>query len=271
MLDDSFRVRYKSVPIAISNQNDFSPTGIHNHNEFEILLIKSGSCTVCVAGEEYTAKQGDMFFINPMEVHEIAVNDTAPYEHKCMCFDTSLIMNNRISETLKNECTNIVHKVNGEPYLSDLFEKIFDEVKAGGKTYAMDVTAYITLMFSYLLKNSMVDEKISPKENTFCQNVLSFINEHYCEKITSRQAAEACFLNHSYFCRKFKEDFGKSFSAYLNTHRVSVARTMLEESGETVTAISEMCGFETPAYFSKCFKEYTGILPLEYKKGKRSL
>ena len=276
MLDDSFRIRYKSVPVAISEQNHFNATKLHNHNEFEILFIKSGSCTVRIAGKEYYAKAGDLIFINPMEVHEVIVNSDKPYEHKCVCFDISLIMNSRISDELKNECTSIIHIIRGNTehgaYLKNLFEKVFSEVKCENKTSAMEVTAYITLMFSYLLKNSLVDEKrANPKETKFCSDILAYINEHYKEKITSKQAAEDCFLNHSYFCRKFKENFGMSFSAYLNIYRISVARTMLEENTESISKISEMCGFDTPTYFSKCFKNYVGVLPFEYKKGKRSL
>ncbi len=275
MFDDSFKIRYKSVPIAINEQKSFWPTKLHNHNEFEILLITSGSCTVRIANKEYEAKSGDMIFINPMEVHEITVNKDTPYSHQCICFDISVIMNNRISENLKNECTNIVHIIKGETkhslHLKDLFQKVFGEVRSEGKTFAMDVTAYITLIFSYLLKHSLIDEKrANPKETAFCRDVSAYISANYSEKITSKQAADKCFLNHSYFCRKFKETFGISFSAYLNIYRISVARTMLEGDIENISMISEKCGFETPTYFSKCFKSYVGVSPFEYKKGKRS-
>lgn len=275
MLDDSFKVRYKSVPIAISEQNHFLPTKLHNHSEFEILFINKGSCTVCVASKEYYAKAGDLIFINPMEVHEVIVNSDKPYAHQCICFDISVIMNSRISDGLKNECTSIIHIIRGNSEHSEclkkLFGKVFSEFKCENKTFAMEITAYITLMFSYLLKNSLVDEKrANPKESKFCSDILAYINEHYNEKITSKQVADECFFNHSYFCRKFKENFGMSFSAYLNIYRISVARTMLEENAESVSKISEMCGFDTPTYFSKCFKNYVVVLPIEYKKGKRS-
>lgn len=275
MLDDSFKINYKSVPIAISEQNHSSPTKLHNHNEFEILLINEGACTVHIANREYSAKSGDMIFVNPMEVHEITVNQDTPYAHQCICFDISVIMNNRISENLRNECTSIIHLVSGETthgtHLKDLFKRIIYEVKNEGKTFAMDITAYITLMFSYLLKNSLVDiKRANPEESRFCSDVLAYINAHYNEKITSKQVAEECFLNHSYFCRKFKENFGISFSSYLNIYRISVARTMLDGNTENIAKVSEMCGFDTPAYFSKCFKNYVGVLPFEYKRGKRS-
>lgn len=276
MLDDSFRIRYKEVPVAISEQHSFYPTKLHNHSEFEILYITSGSCTACVAGREYHLESGDLIFINPVEVHSVSVNSGTPYSHKCMCFDLSIIMNNRICENLKGECTSVVHLIKGDTphgeYLGELFEKAFSEIKNEGKTFAMETTAYITLMFSYLLKNSLIDEKReSPRESSFCSDVLTYINSHYNEITSSKQVAEACFLNHSYFCRKFKENFGINFSAYLNRYRISIARTMLEENAGNIFEISQRCGFETPAYFSKCFKKYVGILPVQYKKGKSSL
>ncbi len=272
MLDDSFRIRYKSAPIAISEQNDhFLPTKLHNHNEFEVLLINSGSSNVRICNIEYHVKSGDMVFINPMEIHEIVVDEQSSYAHQCMCFDLSVIMNNRVSEELKKECSSIIHIIEAKSehaqILRDLFEKIYTEVKKDNKTSAMEITAYITLMFSYLLKNSLLDKKMdNPRETVFCRKILDYISKHYGEKITSKQGADACFLNHSYFCRKFKENFGISFSDYLNLYRISIARTMLEEGSEKVSRVSEMCGFYTPAYFTKCFKQHIGVSPLEYKK-----
>ena len=275
MLDDSFRIRYKEIPVAISEQHSLFPTKLHNHSEFEILYITSGSCTVSVGGKEYDAEKGDLILINPMQVHSVRVNQDEAYSHKCMCFDLSIVMNNRICENLKSECTSVIHLIKGNTphavYLSELFEKAYLQVQNEGKTFAMEITAYITLMFSYIIKNSLTDEKReSPKESDFCSVVLAYINDNYSEITSSKQVAEECFLNHSYFCRKFKENFGISFSAYLNRYRVSVARTMLEEGAGNISEISQRCGFETPAYFSKCFKKLVGVSPVEYKKGKSS-
>ena len=98
MIEDGFKIRYKSVPIAISETNHFLPTKLHNHSEFEVLLINSGSSNVRIANKDYRVKGGDMIFINPMEIHEIIANEDTSYAHQCMCFDISVIMNNRISE-----------------------------------------------------------------------------------------------------------------------------------------------------------------------------
>ena len=274
MLNDSFRIRYKAIPVATYEQKDsFSPTSIHNHNEIEILRIVSGSCTVRIANMEYCAKKGDIVFVNPLEIHGVSVNTDAPYHHKCMCFDTSLIMNSSLGENLRNECVCINHLIKSDTphcaYLTELFEKVFGALELDEKTMAMEASAYITLMFSYLIKNSLSDIKaLTPAKSRFCADVTGYIKEHYHETITSGMAADACFLNHSYFCRKFRENFGTSFSAYLNMYRISVARSLLEESHLSVAKVSEMCGFDTPTYFSKCFKKHVGVLPAQYKKGK---
>ena len=276
MIDDKFKIRYKFVPVAVSESIGSNPTRLHNHDEFEILLINSGSSSVYIANKEYKVSTGDMVFINPMEIHEVIPDNATTYAHQCICCDLSIVMHGQSCGNISNECSGIVPIVKGSTLhgiqLSELFKKVFDAFKRDEKTAAMEVCAYITLLFSYLLKNSLVDaHRTNNKETEFCSNVIDYIKKHYMENITSKQAADACFLNHSYFCRKFKENFGVKFSSYLNIHRISEARKRFEENVETITDISVRCGFETPAYFSRCFKEFVGVSPQEYKKGKRSL
>lgn len=269
MINDSFKIRYTALPIAISEQTDFAPTTLHNHNEFEIISISNGSCKIRAGCEEFSAKKGDIVFINPMEIHEVAVYPDSSYSHKCICFDISIITD--IFGMQKSELSAAVHCIsdkNHSTQLKDLFDKIFDAVMADEKTSPMNITAYLTLMFSYLIKNSLTGIAASHKESRFSADVLDYIQNHYGEKITSRQAAEACFLNHSHFCRKFRENFGTSFSAYLNMYRISASKALLENSGKTIAAIALLCGFESSAYFSKCFKEQVGISPAEYKNAK---
>ena len=103
MLDDYFRIRYKKVPLAVSFQDSNTYiTELHNHSEFEILLITCGSACITINNSSYFVKSGDMLFINPFEVHSVKPYDAAPYSHSCICFDCSLISEERSSEDIKN-------------------------------------------------------------------------------------------------------------------------------------------------------------------------
>ena len=270
MLDDSFKIRYKTLSVATHSQSSFYPTKPHNHNEFEILNITGGSSVVYIGDKSYAVKCGDIVFINPMEVHSVIVNEDMPYSHQCICFDCSIIMNDRLSESLKSECMCITHHIRGESehsgYLKELFEKAFEACTREEKNYEMSVTAYITLMFACLLKNSLTDkERVKPENIDFNTEVIRYISEHYRENITSKQAAEALMYNQSYFCRNFKKNFGMTFSSYLKIHRISLSRRMLETGNDTISDIAFQCGFENPSYFSKCFRECFGLLPNEYR------
>lgn len=262
-------MRYTALPIAVCEQNDFSTTPLHNHDEYEILSILDGSCSVNIGSYQHQANKGDIIFVNPMEIHEVLVDTSHPYRHRCICFDASLIINPVIKYPLA------VHHINDRvhsAYITELFDKIYSSYEKSDSTAPMDIPAYFTLIFSYLVKNTLMLQNITTSEDAqFSQDIISYIRKHYGENITSRQYAGDAFINHSYFCRKFKKNFGKSFSEYLKIYRLSVARRMLEDTGADIGAVALSCGFDSSAYFSKCFKDYVGISPAQYKRGQRNI
>ena len=71
-------------------------------------------------------------------------------------------------------------------------------------------------------------------------------------------------LSSSQFYRRLKNLTGKSPSIFLRDYRLKRAMIMLHYKKGNVTKISERTGFNSPAYFSKCFKETFNILPSKY-------
>lgn len=63
----------------------------------------------------------------------------------------------------------------------------------------------------------------------------------------------------------FKGIFGTTPNRYLVTKRIDHAKSMLETQSLTVTEIAELCGFSDVYYFSKVFKQETGISPNRWK------
>ena len=87
MYNDSFRERYGKAPIAISSTEDFSPTRSHIHNEIEILYIVKGNSEIRISNDIFQARAGELYFVNPLEVHAIEINTAESYCHHCVCFD----------------------------------------------------------------------------------------------------------------------------------------------------------------------------------------
>ena len=270
MLNDSFKLRYRTLPIATSRSVGFAATVAHNHSEFEIIAIDGGQSEIRVGNESISAKAGDVVFINPMEIHSVTAVKNSDYRHRCICLDCSIIADIALSEALKNETATAVHFIDRSGVhaaaIRSRFNEIFDAAESDSETAKIDVPALTSLLFSYLIKNRLISVS-SPKKKSspFCRRTLDYITENYGKKITSRQVSEALCYDQSYFCRAFKENFGLNFSDYLNMYRISLSRKYLEE-GLSIAEISAICGFTSPEYFSKMFKKKYGIPPSKYKK-----
>lgn len=67
------------------------------------------------------------------------------------------------------------------------------------------------------------------------------------------------------FRHLFKERFNKSPIQFLNNIRIQKASQLLISTAMSITDISAACGFSSPAYFTRKFKDITGVTPSDYR------
>lgn len=61
-----------------------------------------------------------------------------------------------------------------------------------------------------------------------------------------------------------------SFTDYKNLVRLRKAKEILRKGTQSMTQIALAVGFDSSSYFSRIFKQYTGITPQEYRKNRRN-
>lgn len=93
-----------------------------------------------------------------------------------------------------------------------------------------------------------------------------FIWENYTRKISLQEIASASGLSAPYFSTIFKDEMGENLSNYLNRLRVEKASAMLAETDLPISGIAAACGFDDQSWFSKIFKNYTGLSPGKYRE-----
>lgn len=271
MLDDTFKINYKTLPIAISTESPLY-TNPHNHAEFELLLFQSGTAEVSVGNKSYNVKKGDIIFINPFEVHSILFKESnTEFSRLCICFDCNILINKKTADKISNEEIFINHFLPGgtfdAEYITTEFLSVIKAYTEDTELSDTEIIAHLSLMFSHLIKISHFNTIKNHSDNSeLCSKILGYIKQEYMSDITSKDAAETLSYNHSYFCRIFKKIFKKTFSEYLNMYRVANSKSMFEDNSLSVSEIAAKSGFNSYNYFSKCFKRYFGILPSEYMK-----
>ena len=93
-----------------------------------------------------------------------------------------------------------------------------------------------------------------------------FIWENYSRRLSLKEIAAASGLSAPYFSTVFKEEMGENLSNYLNRLRVEKAAAMLVTSDLSISEIAITCGFEDQSWFSKIFKNNTGLTPGKYRE-----
>ncbi|GBU28201.1 AraC family transcriptional regulator [Treponema sp. R8-4-B8] len=94
----------------------------------------------------------------------------------------------------------------------------------------------------------------------------SYIWKHYTRKLSLKEIANASGLSAPYLSMIFKEEMGENLSNYLNRLRVEKAAGMLVTTNLPINEITFACGFEDQSWFSKIFKNFTGLTPGKYRE-----
>jgi len=93
-----------------------------------------------------------------------------------------------------------------------------------------------------------------------------YIWKNYTRKLSLKEIANASGLSAPYLSMVFKEEMGENLSNYLNRLRVEKAAAMLVTTNLPISEITFACGFEDQSWFSKIFKNFTGLTPGKYRE-----
>ena len=93
-----------------------------------------------------------------------------------------------------------------------------------------------------------------------------FIWDNFTRKLSLQEIANVSGLSAPYFSTIFKEEMGENLSDYLNRLRVEKAAAMLITTNTSIRKIAKTCGFEDQSWFSKIFKNNTGLTPGKYRE-----
>lgn len=112
---------------------------------------------------------------------------------------------------------------------------------------------------------SMKDYNVLPHSKTV-SDALKYINTNLTVKLKIKDIADGIFVSQSQLTKKFFEEMKTSIGKYIDTRVTFEAERMIASGEFTIDAISEKLGFCDRFYFTRRFKEQTGMTPGEYKK-----
>lgn len=254
----------------------------HWHHNIEILKVIRGSYTVELNLENDTLKEGDLCFINSGELHQIS-GDEKDTVHEVLIFDPHILgfsyeddFQRLFSAPLLERKSALPRKIEpGDPVYSEI-SALFDQAAETGlsRNEGWYFRAKLTLL--ELLNTLYLNHRLLPAEGSSSasekeridryKRIISYMEEHYMDKVTLEMLAKEAQCNPQYLCHFFKEIAGESPVQFLIGFRVEKAKKLLQDTTKSVLELSLDTGFENVSYFIRQFKRYVGKTPGEYRR-----
>lgn len=242
------------------------------HEEIEIKCFYEGSATLLIGSQTIFAKAGDVVVINPYEFH--ATVDTDEEKGKYHLFMLPL-------DFFAGEPELDLHKLfffegkmfktlfANDTQMYSLLMSIAEEVQKNQAFCELMIKSLLMTFFTLLLRRGITDAehpahlKNSLRLYSVIEPALRCIKNDYARNLTVDHLAKLCNISKPYFCRTFKSITKKSTMEYLRDFRLRVAHALLINTDKSISEISASSGFESPNYFSRCYKKYYGESPCQ--------
>ncbi len=109
-------------------------------------------------------------------------------------------------------------------------------------------------------------ENINRQERNIPALIEKYLNNNYNKNVTIDDVAKEVRMSKYSLYRYLKKKNLESITNQLKYIRVLKAKDMLKATNHSASDIGIFCGFESPSYFGKVFREETGLTPLEYRE-----
>ncbi len=263
----------------------------HWHDEIEILYLEAGTYRLEINTERFDIPGPGFVFVRSGELH--AIFSEGPFAERAIVFDPEILCfkssdpaeKTYLGPLRRNELAlprliTVEHPA--FPRLELLYKDIMGAfLPVGTDIHGRPNSRYIAVTAAgqlrikanllALLAELAEYELLSPDAPEPDQHVelvketITYMREHYSEKLYIADLASQANLNKEYFCRFFKSVIGKPPMEYLNELRIRQASRLLRETDSAVADIALACGFNNLGNFNRTFKKYTGSTPLHYR------
>ena len=272
--------------VAVNRQPIQASTGIHRHEFIEIVIVLSGHGVHVTEGVRHQVQAGDVLVVDSRRSHA--------YENtRSLNIVNLLIQEDVFRETKKHlstlpgyhalftlepvrwrqrEFTSHL-RLNAEDLklVVGWVDALEEETRKKSEGGLLLARAWIILIIGLLARRYGGNAANAPCLEMRLGRVLSWIEQHACEKLTMEDLARQAAMSERTFLRRFREATGFAPIDYVIRARIRRATELLagRNAELSITEIAFRCGFQDSNYFSRQFHRFLSTSPQSYRKHPR--
>ncbi len=251
------------------------------HDFWEFVYVDKGEVEVMADSLGLELKQGEIIFHKPNEFHNVWANGkVAPnliivsFECKSPAikyFENKIL---KISDFEKNLLAQIINEAK-EAYTSELditYLKKLEKKKYPLFGCEQLIKIYLEqLLISMIRKgnsvnsNSRLSTAIKERSDSdLVHRITNFLYENITKKLTFDDVCRFSGLSRTSLKVLFKDNVGMGVMEYYKKLKIQESKNIMREGNYNFTQISEILGYASIHYFSRHFKNETGMTPSQY-------
>lgn len=275
--DRSERVRYNTAGLPVyfrkgilSAYPNYTAES-HWHDDFEFIVVLSGKMQYNVNGVIVTLDTGNGIFVNSRQFHFGFSDDFTECEFLCVLIHPVLLT---ASQFIEQKFIIPILNDTSLPYhlLHNNIKWEHNILTAIGKVFSSNELETIILFYDIwneLYKNKQYIGHQSVEKNSklnVLKKMISFIQDHYKEKICLANIAQSGAVGKTECCTIFNTYTNLTPILYLNDFRLRKSAELLTQTDMTISEICYEVGFSGASYFTETFRKTFHCTPKEYRK-----
>lgn len=250
-----------------NNNRDFLVNRPNGMKGFTLNITTKGSGLLVSNNETFVVKENDILLLPPLVPHYYYRNpDFDSWERRWVYFQprehwqewlswdkvigsiyTSHITNQKDIDVLNRSFIKIEKNIKSDlPFSTEIAYAILEKLIIQCKSFQPSIY------------RNRYDERIL--------KVIDIISRNLDKDYSIEYLAGQVNLSESRLMSLFKNQVYMSIIKWRDEQRISCAKNMLANTGDSISDISKLVGYNDPLYFSRVFKKNVGKSPNQYKK-----
>lgn len=249
--------------------------GPHEHLRIEINYVKKGNCILHLDNESVTFREGEIMIITSEVNHLFEAGSEGTTLMQLEFLPEIFSHFNLNAETGENNFVptpvflfseeNRLIKIVNNVRIMRAVQRIVNELEVKSPYFQYLVVMYyaelLILIYRYM------DEAYLPIcTNESLKKAIAYIRLNSHLDININNVAAYAGISERYLRNLFSQYLNLSPLDYLNQIRINKAVELLRNTEMSVKEVCFQCGFQSPQYFSRIFKQQMGVSPREITK-----
>ncbi len=253
---------------------------IYDH---QLVLFLDGDTSMQIGSESYVCPHNSYIIIPPATVHRSEVTSTTHCTRHCILFDwiysglehdrpmysylPDPVDNQLIRPTPRSVPSGIFHGRIPDAQCLSLYDDMHscfhsDNVINHLRSRALLLDLLIRLLAG---RHGTINQSAPDLATRIQQLLTPLALVAIADMPPLRETLEELNITYSYACRCFRQRFSTTPHAYIMSQRINLAQRRLLHEQTNVETVAHQSGFSSPQHFTRCFRQYCGYSPSEWR------